>query len=57
MDNLNKLEEKYKAKLITTEKDYFRIKPFARKRYDYVKLELKFEDEEKFKNIIKKIIK
>ena len=50
------LENKYKGKLITTEKDFLRISPFMRKRFEYARIEIKFEDEEGFKNIIKKMI-
>ena len=56
LESLSKLENKYKAKLITTEKDYLRISPFLRKKFDYVKLELKFQDEEGFKSNLKKFI-
>ena len=54
---LHELEKQYNAKLITTEKDFLRISPFARKKYDYIKIEPKLKDEETFKNRIKKLIK
>ena len=54
---LHQLEKQYNAKLITTEKDFLRISPFIRKKYDYIKIESKFTDEETFKNRIKKLIK
>ena len=57
LDKLQKLQIQYKAKLITTEKDYLRIDQFTRKKYDFVKIEVKFNDEELFINKIKKIIK
>ena len=57
MENLNKLTNKYKAKLITTEKDYLRINSFVRKRFDYIKIEIRLHEEEKFINLIKKIIR
>ena len=57
LDKLQKLQIQYKAKLITTEKDYLRIDQFTRKKYDFVKIEIKFNDEELFINKIKKIIK
>ena len=57
LEDLNKLEEKFKAKLITTEKDHLRINSFVRKRFEYIKVEVKFEDEQGFKNSIKKLIK
>jgi len=56
LENLNKLENRYKAKLITTEKDYLRINSFVRKKFDCIKVELRFENEEVFKNSIKKLI-
>ena len=34
---LNKLEKKYNAKLITTEKDYLRINHFLSKKFDFIK--------------------
>ena len=42
---------------LPTEKDFLRINPFVRKKFDYVRIELKFEDEESFKNKIKQLIK
>ncbi len=56
LEDLNKLEEKFKAKLITTEKDHLRMNSFVRKRFDYIKVEVKFEDEQGFKNSIKKLL-
>ena len=57
LENLNKLENLYKAKLITTEKDFLRISSFVRKKFDHIRIELKFQDEEGFKNKIKQLIK
>ena len=57
LEKLEKLEIQYKAKLITTEKDFLRIDQFTRKKYDYIKVEIKFDEEELFKNKIKKMIK
>ncbi len=57
LDKLQKLQTQYKGKLITTEKDYLRIDQFTRKKYDFVKVEVKFNDEELFINKIKKVIK
>ncbi len=54
--NLQKLEDQYKAKLITTEKDFLRMNSFIRKKYSYIKIEIKFDDEEGFYNRIKKIV-
>jgi len=56
LERLMELENKYKGKLITTEKDFLRISPFMRKRFEHTRIEIKFEDEEGFKNIIKKMI-
>ena len=57
LNKLHQFEKQYNAKLITTEKDFLRISPFMRKKYDYIKIEPKFKDEETFKNRIKKLIK
>ena len=51
------LEKKYIAKLITTEKDSFRINPFFQKRFIVVPIEAKFQDEKNFKDTIEKFIK
>ncbi len=56
LENLTNLENKYKGKLITTEKDFLRINSFIRKRFDHVRIETKFEDEEGLKSFIKKMI-
>ena len=55
LDLLSKLEKQYKAKLITTEKDYLRINPIFRKRVNYVPVKVDF-DENNFKNILEKFI-
>ena len=57
MDYLVELEKKYMAKLITTEKDSFRINPFFRKKFITVPIEVKFQDEKNFKDTIEKFIK
>ena len=57
LDKLNKLEKIYNAKLVTTEKDYMRINPFMRKKYNFIKVGIQFEDEEKFKKKLKELIK
>ena len=54
---LDRLENQYNAKLITTEKDYLRISAYTRKKYEYIKIDIKFEEEEIFKNKIEKILK
>ena len=38
LNKLHQLEKQYNAKLITTEKDFLRISPFIRKKYDFIKL-------------------
>ena len=43
---------KNKCNVITTEKDYFRIKDFNLKNKDYLKLKYKIDNEEKFLNKI-----
>ena len=45
------------AKLITTEKDSFRINPFLRKKFIAVPVEVKFQDEKNFRDTIEKFIK
>ena len=57
LDYLIELEKKYIAKLITTEKDYFRINSFFRNKFIVVPIEVKFQDEKNFRDIIKKFIK
>ena len=42
---------------MTTEKDYMRINPFIRKKYNFIKVGIQFEDEEKFKKKLKELIK
>ena len=41
-----------KCNVITTEKDYFRIKDFNLENIDYLKLKYKIDNEEKFLNKI-----
>ena len=57
LDYLIELEKKYIAKLITTEKDSFRMNVFFRKKFIVVPIEVKFQDEKNFKNTIQKFIK
>jgi tetraacyldisaccharide 4'-kinase len=57
LNYLTELEKKYTAKLITTEKDSFRINPFFRKRFIAIPIEVKFQDEKNFKDTIEKFIK
>ena len=54
---LEKLKNKYKAQLITTEKDYLRISSFSRKKFGFVKVKVKMENQENFKENILKFIK
>ena len=54
---MNKLEKVYNAKLVTTEKDYMRINQFIRKKYDFIRVAIKFEEEEKLKKKLKELIK
>ena len=56
LDKLNKLEKTFNAKLVTTEKDFMRINPFIRKKYDFIKVAIKFEEEDKFKKILEELI-
>ena len=55
--NLFNLEEKYKAKLVTTEKDYLRISQYGRKRFGVLPIKIKFEDENKFIREVTEVIK
>ena len=57
LDKLNKFEKIYNAKLVTTEKDFMRINPFIRKKYDFIKVGIKFENEDNFKKKLKELIK
>ena len=57
LEGLIRLEKKFNAKLITTEKDYFRISKFERKRFGMVPIKVKIENEENFFNLIKDFIK
>ena len=56
LNKLNELEKTFNAKLITTEKDFMRINPFIRKKYDFIKIAIKFEEEEKFKKRLKELV-
>ena len=56
LDSLSKLEQQYRSKLITTEKDYFRINPVFQKRVYYVPVKVKI-DEGGFEKLIKNFIK
>ena len=56
LDNLVAMENKYKAKLVTTEKDYLRISPFNRRRFEMLPIKVNIHEEEKFSQSIKKFI-
>ena len=55
LDNLSNLEKQYKAKLITTEKDYFRINPVFQKRVFYLPVKIRI-DENSFEKLIRNFI-
>ena len=44
------------ATLVTTEKDHSRLDQSLKEKCDFVKVDLKFDDENKFKNFVKKFI-
>ena len=56
LDNLVAMENKYNAKLVTTEKDYLRISPFNRRRFEMLAIKVNIHEEEKFSQSIKKFI-
>lgn len=53
---LIELEKKYNGKLVTTEKDFYRISPFERKRFGMIPIKLKIEKEEVFIKFLKECI-
>ena len=53
LDDLNQLKEKYKATLITTEKDYMRIDINYRQKINFVPIKIEFENKNFFENILK----
>ena len=55
LDDLIEMEKKYKAKLITTEKDYLRISTFKRRRFSYLPIKVSIEQESDFLELLKKI--
>ena len=57
LEKLIELEKKYNAKLITTEKDYLRIKSLHRRRFGFVPIKVKIDKEDELIEIIKKILK
>ena len=56
LNKLNTLEKTFNAKLVTTEKDFMRINPFIRRKYDFIKVAIKFDEEEKFKKTLEELI-
>ena len=54
LNKLESLEIQYNAKLITTEKDFLRMSQFTRKKYDFIKIDIKFDNEEILTDILKK---
>ena len=57
LEKLVELEKKYNAKLITTEKDYLRIKSLHRRRIDFIPIKVKIDKQDELIEIIKKILK
>ena len=57
LEELLELEKKYNAKLITTEKDYLRIKSLHRRRFGFVPIKVNIDKENELIEIIKKILK
>lgn len=53
LDDLNQLKEKYRAILITTEKDYMRIDINYRQKLNFVPIKIEFENKNFFENILK----
>ena len=56
IENILKIADKLKAKIITTEKDYVKIKDFNYSDIKFLELDLKIENEENLLNFIKKKI-
>ncbi len=57
LEKLVELEKKYNAKLITTEKDYLRIKSLHRRRIDFIPIKVEIDKQDELIEIIKKILK
>ena len=56
LKNLFSGQKKKNLKLITTEKDYFRIKQFGFKKIDYVSIDLKITNNKSFeKEVLKNL--
>ena len=56
IENILKIADNLKAKIITTEKDYVKIKDFNYSDIKFLELDLKIENEENLLNFIKKKI-
>ena len=56
LEKLIKMEDEFKAKLITTEKDFLRISPFKRKRFGYVPIKVNIDNEKEFVNYISEVL-
>ena len=53
MDYIYELSKKLDLKIVTTEKDYFRLRKVGFKNIDFLKVKLDIENEEEFlKNIM-----
>ncbi len=56
LDSLIEQKDKFGAKLITTEKDFMRIKSNYRNSFDYIPIKLKIDNQDDFKKFLKKNI-
>ena len=56
LKKINFLAEKDGLKVLTTEKDYYRLKHFNLNNFDYLKIEYKIDNEKKFQDEILKIL-
>ena len=57
LEELIGLEEKYNAKLVTTEKDYLRISPFNRRRFGVINIKVNIQRENEIFKFIEKVFK
>ena len=57
MDRLFELEKRHNAKLITTEKDYFRIDSRFKPRLSFVPIKVELREDSRFKKLINKLYK
>ena len=56
LKKINFLAEKDGLKVLTTEKDYYRLKHFNLNNFDYLKIEYKIDNDKKFQDEILKIL-